>query len=169
MYNLLKMLCNHNLRANRTKLASYILYFTTDWYFSTRFLYTFRSIMCLYCLIKVSLCSNIRCGSRCLTVTRDITPHFERPTTGSCQFVNNYIIWYQNSCMEGSGMMQPILCTRRKRKPQTNNQIIETSSCKCSILYSLTVITKSHAVSSKLWQELPQSINELFWHKHYLL
>ena len=169
MYNLLKMPCNHNLRANRTKLASCIFYFTTEWYFSTRLLYTFRSIICLYSSIKVSLCSIQRCGSRCLTVTRDITPYFEWPTTWSCQFVNNYIIWYQNSCMEGSGMMQPILCTRRKRKttnkqPNDRNFIMQMFK-----LSSLTVITKSHAVSSELWQELPQSINELFRHKHYLL
>ena len=28
------------------------------------------------------------------------------------------------------------------------------------------VMAKVHAVSSKLWQKLPQSINELLWHKH---
>ena len=30
-------------------------------------------------------------------------------------------------------------------------------------------MTKIHAVSSKLWQELPQPIDELLWQKHYLL
>ena len=30
-------------------------------------------------------------------------------------------------------------------------------------------MAKVHAVSSKLWQELSQSINELFWHENYLL
>ena len=33
---------------------------------------------------------------------------------------------------------------------------------------SPSVMTMVHAVSSKLWQELSQSINELLWHENYL-
>ena len=34
--------------------------------------------------------------------------------------------------------------------------------------FVFTVMAKVHAVSSKLWQSLTQSINELLWHENYL-
>ena len=37
-----------------------------------------------------------------------------------------------------------------------------------NVQVDFTVMTKGHAVSSKLWQELSQSINELLWHEDYL-
>ena len=37
-----------------------------------------------------------------------------------------------------------------------------------NVQFVFTVMTKVHAVSSKLWQELSQSINELLWHENYL-
>ena len=57
LYNLSKMPCNHYLKANRTNwLAIYykiVILPLTD--ISTRLLYTFKGIMCLYCLNKVSV------------------------------------------------------------------------------------------------------------------
>ena len=33
-----------------------------------------------------------------------------------------------------------------------------------NVQFVFTVMAKVHALSSKLWQKLPQSINELLWH-----
>ena len=85
----------------------------------------------------------IICDSRFLPVTRGITPY--------CQ----------------NQMMQLIQCNKRIRKPlknkQTNN--IRVTNNRNLIIHtfnlsSLTVMVKIHAVSSKLWQELSQSMNE---------
>ena len=86
---------------------------------------------------------------------------------------NNYVV-YPNSYMESSGiatinqMMQLIQCNKKIRKPLkklTKQQHIRVTNNRNLImrtfnLSSLTVMVKIHTVSSKLWQELCQSMNE---------
>ena len=68
--------CNHNLKANRPKLAMYInktVILPLVDILSTRILLTFKGIMCLYYWNHVLDCSIKTCGSRFLPVS--ITPY----------------------------------------------------------------------------------------------
>ena len=93
-----------------------------------------------------------------------------------CQLL---IIWYPNSCVEGSReynnqIMQPIPPSQkgnRSKKQQSKQHGVTSNRNLIMQIFNRSPLfmAKICAVSSKLWQKLPQSMNELSWHKQITL